>query len=93
MRADLHPELDLLHLAGGVAALLLLFRQLVLELPEVGDSADRRICRRGDLDQVHSVRLGPPHGFIRFQDAELLAGGANDDADLAGPDAVVDTDE
>ena len=93
MRPDLHAELDLLDLAGAVLALLLFLRQLVLELAEVGDAADGGIGRRGHLDEVKAVGFGPADGLLGFQDADLLAGGADDDADLAGADAVVDADE
>jgi len=93
VRADLHPELDLLDLAGAVLVLLFLLGQLVLELSEVGDAADGRIGGRGDLDEVEAVGLGAADGFVRLEDAELLAGGADDDAYLAGADTVVDADE
>jgi len=76
-----------------VLVFLLLLGEFVLELTEIGDAADGRICSRGDFDQIESVGLGLADRILSFQDAELLAGGANDDADLAGPDAVVDTDE
>jgi hypothetical protein len=93
MCPDLHAELDLLDLAGAVLALLLLLRQLVLELAEVCDAADGGIGRGGHLDQVEAVRFGAADGLVGLEDAELLAGGADDDANLAGADAVVDADE
>ena len=47
----------------------------------------------GDFDQIESVGLGLADRILSFQDAELLAGGADDDADFAGANAVVDTNE
>lgn len=93
VRSDLNTELDLLDLAGAVFVLLLLFGEFVFELSEIGDAADGGISRRGDLDQVEAVGPGFPNGLVGLEDAELLAGGADDDADFACANAVVDADE
>jgi hypothetical protein len=76
-----------------VLALLLLLGELILELAEISDAADRRIGGRSHLDEVESIRLGAAYGLVGVQDAELLAGGADDDAHFAGANAVVDTNE
>ena len=93
MSTNFHAEFDLLDLAGAVLVFLLLLGELVLELTEIGDAADGRICSRGDFDQIESVGLGLADRILSFQDAELLAGGADDDADFAGANTVVDADE
>ena len=90
---DLHAEFDLLDLAGAMLVFLLFLGELVLELTEIGYAADGRIRSRGDFDQIESVGLGLADRILSFQDAELLAGGADDDADFAGANAVVDADE
>src|SRR6185503_10284917 len=88
---DLRAELDLfdldhlLVLASLARALLL----LVLVLPEIHDAADRRVGRRGNLDQVEPLLLGDRQRLWRRHDAELCAG-VVDDADFPDPDAFVD---
>jgi len=91
--SDLNTELDLLDLGRAVLALLFLLGQFVLVLAKVGDTADGGIGRRGDLDQVEPVGFGAAYRLVGLEDAELLAGGADDDADFAGANAVVDADE
>ena len=83
MGSDLHTKLDLLDLGSAVLALLFFLGQLVLELSKIGDAADWRIGRRSHLDQVKPVGLGPPNCILGFEDAKLLAGGADDDAYFA----------
>jgi hypothetical protein len=91
--ADFHPEFDFLDLAGALLALFLLLGQLILELAEVGNAADRGIGRRGNLDEIKAVGSGFPNGLVGFVDTELLARGPDDDAHFAGANAVVDTNE
>jgi len=93
MAADLHPELDLFDLGSAMFALLFLLGQLVLELSEIGYAADWRIGGRGNFDEVKPVGLGAPNGFLRFKDAQLLAGGADDDTYFACANTIVDADE
>ena len=93
MGTDLYTKLDLLDLGRAVLALLFLLGQFVLVLAKVGDTADGGIGRRGDLDQVEPVGFGAAYRLVGLEDAELLAGGADDDADFAGANAVVDADE
>src|SRR6185436_18317316 len=87
LRAELDLfDLDhLLVLASLTRALLL----LVLVLPEIHDAADRRVGRRGDLDQVEPLLLGDGQRLRRRHDAKLCAG-IVDDADFPDPDAFVD---
>ena len=63
---------------------------LVLVIPEVHDSADRRDCAVGDdLDQVEPLLPGDGQRLLGRHDAELLAG-VVDDANFAHADPLVD---
>ena len=70
---------------------LLLLRNVVTELPEIDDLADRRICRRRDFNQIQSQTLSSAQGVGQFQDAELFAGRSHDDPDFAGANSTVYT--
>ncbi len=89
--ADLRPVLDLLHrdvarLPAGFLGLLTLF---VLELAVVHDPAHGRVRVGGHLHQVEVEASGHPQSLGHGLDAELVTGGS-DEADLPGPDPVVD---
>lgn len=91
---DGNGELDfldgnrLLPLAGSTFTLLLLVKKLAVIL----DAADRRNCVRGDFYQIQSAFAGNLQGFKGCKNTELLALFVND-ADFAGANALIDTDE
>jgi hypothetical protein len=62
---------------------------LVLELAVVHEAADGRPLHRGDLDEVEVGLLGKLERVFDADDADLLAGGA-DETDLGNTDPVVD---
>lgn len=93
VRTDFDAEFNFLNFGRGVFALLFLLGQLVLELTEVGDATNRRIGGRGNLDEIETVGLGSSDGFVCFEDAELLAGGADDDTNFACANTIVNADE
>ena len=87
-RPHLHfLELHLVLLLPSLACLPLL---LVAELPVVHDPAHRRVRHGRDLDEVELEATGHPQRLGNGFDPELVAVGT-DQADLTGPDAVVDT--
>ncbi len=86
---DVHAELDLLELCGGVLAILLLFCEFVFELAEVDDATDGRVGLRCDFDQIEPVVEGDFQGVLDFHDAELLSGRGEDYAHFSGTDPLV----
>ena len=68
---------------------LVFLRQLVLELPEIDDLADRRYCVRHDLHEIGFPLAGHAYGLRRCHDAQLAAV-LIDDPDLRDPDLFVD---
>ena len=68
---------------------LVLLRQLVLELPEIDDLADRRDGVRHDLHEIGFPLPGQTDGRRRSHDAKLAAM-LIDDPDLRDPDLFVD---
>ena len=85
---DFLDDDDLLLLARGAVALVLLVEELAVVL----DFADGRDGVGRDLDEVEGALAGHLEGFERGHDAELLAVLVND-ADFAGADAFVGADE
>src|SRR5262249_26275416 len=85
----LRTQLDLLDLddallALGLASLLLL---VVLELAEIEDLADRRVCLWIHLDEIEALLLRAAKCFGRLHDAEHLAT-LPDDPNLGDPDPL-----
>ena len=76
----------LVDLRPGLLGLLGL---LVPELAVVHDAADRRVGHRSHLDEVELEASGHPQRFGDRFDPELITI-RTDQADLTGPDAVVD---
>ena len=89
--ADLRAELDLLdrHVRRLAPGLLGLLGLLVPELAVVHDPAHRRVGHRGHLDEVELESSGHLQRLGDRLDPQLIAVRA-DEADLTGPDAVVD---
>src|SRR5262245_13072998 len=81
-------DLDDLLMPSCFAGPLLL---LVLILAEIHDAADRRACRRRDLDEVEALLLRDGQRLGRRHDAELLPG-VVDDANFSYPDSLVHAD-
>jgi hypothetical protein len=90
MLVDVRAEFDFLDSRDGVLAFLFLLGQLVAVFAVIDDAADGRlgVCR--DFDEVEAVALRFGDGLVGAQDAELGAGGCDNDADFAGADALVD---
>jgi hypothetical protein len=55
---------------------------------EIGDSAHRRRCGRGNLDQVEAARFGDFDSLAQRQDSDLAAVGV-DYTDFLSADQVV----
>ena len=89
--ADLRLEADFLegHRALLALGLLLALGQLVLVLPEVEETGDRRSGHRCDLDEVEAPLLRHLEGLRRGHDAQLVSLFV-DDPDLWDPDHLVD---
>ena len=92
MVIDVHTELDLLELGGGVPAGFVLFGRLVLELAVIDDPAHGGIGLRSDLDEVETDVLGMPQGVLQPHDTELLPGGPENHTHLARANPVVHFD-
>lgn len=91
VRVDLEPEPDLLEHGVGLVApgLTRLHVRFVLVLPVVHDLDHGRARLGGDLDQVEVSVLGQAQCVFHADDADLLAGRA-DQADLGDADPIVD---
>jgi hypothetical protein len=61
----------------------------IFELAVIHDLADRRICVRGNLDQIKTSLLCHIKGARRGYDTDVLTF-CTDEADFRGPDAIVD---
>ena len=70
---------------------LLLLGDVVTELSEIDDFADRRIGRGRDLDQIEAEALSFAQRVRKLHDAELLAGGSENDPHFAGANPTVYT--
>src|SRR5205807_2120735 len=88
---DVYPELDLFQFGPGSLLVLLLLGNVVTELAEIDDLADRRVRRGRDLDQIETETLSFAQRVREFHDAELLAGGSHYDPHLAGANPTVYT--
>src|ERR1035437_5458478 len=92
VRVDLRTELDLLddRVDLVLAGFPLLDGCFVLELAEVHELGDRRLCHRGHLDQVEVRFGGETQCVLDAYDADLLTIGANQ-THFRDPDSIVDT--
>jgi hypothetical protein len=74
MDADFWPEFDLfdLNLLLVFFGFMSFFVQLIKKFAVIHDSADRRICLRGDLDQIQIPVLRQGQSFLERQNADLL---------------------
>src|SRR5205085_6797099 len=88
---DVYPELDLFQFRPGSLLILILLGDVVTELSEIDDLADRRVRRGRDLDQIETETLSFAQRVREFHDAELVAGGSHDDPHLAGANPTVYT--
>ena len=91
MIVDVYPELDLLQLRPGRFLVLLLLGDVVTELSEIDDFADRRVGGGRDFDQIEAEALSFAQGVGKLHDAELFAGGCEDDPDFSGANPTVYT--
>src|SRR5579872_703475 len=76
---------DVLLVLARLPGLLL---HLILVFAEVHDSANRRLRSGGNLDEIEAFLTGDRQGFLRGQDAQLLAVFV-DHANFTGADALV----
>ena len=88
---DVYPELDFLQLGSGRLFILLLLGDVVTELSEIDDLADRRVGGWRDFDQIEAETLSFAQGVRQLHDAELFAGGCDDDPDFSGANPTVYT--
>ena len=91
MLVDVHPELELLQLGAGGFLVLLLFGNIVTEFSERDDFTNRRVRRRGNLDEIETSTLCFAQGVGQLQDAELLTIGSENDPDFPGANPTVYT--
>ena len=91
-RADLRREADLLerHRALPALVFLLFLRQLVLVLPEVKEPCDRRLCHRGDFNEIEPPFLRHLESACSWHDAQLCAFFIHD-PNLWDPDHLIDS--
>ena len=91
---DVGVELDLLDddLGLVLAGLLLALAFVVAVLAEVHDPADRRVCARGNLDEIEVGVLRNTQGVTGFHDPGL-GPVREDDADAGDADLVVGANE
>jgi len=88
---DVNPELYFLQLCAGRLLIFLVLRDVITELSEVDDFANRRISGGSDFDQIEVETLSSAEGVREFHDAELIAGGCKDDPDFPGTNPTVYT--
>jgi hypothetical protein len=94
VRANNRGKLQLLHPARGLrsADILAPLGLFVKELAVIDDPANRRRGRRGNLDQVETLRLRQPQRVVQSHDAKLLLGFV-ENPDFTGADFPVPTME
>ena len=78
MITDLRAETDFLVLAVVRMAFVLPLLLLVLEFAEVHDSANGRLLRRRDLDQIETCGPGLLQRFVGTDDSQLRSVVTND---------------
>ena len=92
VRADVHAELDLLHLRSRVLLLLLLvLGKLILELAEIHDAADRRHGVRRDFHEVEAEFHGLSQSVLEFHHPELFTGGRENHTHFFRADSLIDS--
>ena len=75
---------------AGLLSLVVL-GNVVTELSEVDDLADRRVGRWRDFNQIEAKTLSFAQGVGQLHDAKLFAGGPHNDPDFAGANPTVYT--
>src|SRR5436309_6964577 len=88
---DVNTKLDFLQFRAGRLFVLGVFGNVVSELSERDDFANRRIRRGRNLDQIKANALGFAQGIRQFHDAELFACGSQNNSDFAGANPTVYT--
>lgn len=88
---DVYPELDFFEFGSSRPFIFLLFGDVVSEFSEIDDLTNRRVSGGRNLDQVKAERLSSAQGVRKLQDAELFAGGCENDPDFAGANPTVYT--
>jgi hypothetical protein len=73
---DVNPEFKFFQLRARRSSVPLVFGDIVSEFSERNDFANRRICRRRNLDQIETETLSFAQGIRQLHDAELFAAGA-----------------
>jgi hypothetical protein len=88
---DVNAKLDFLEFGAGGPLVLVVLGNVVTEFPERDDFANRGIGRGRDLDNIKSEALRFAQGIGKLHDAQLFAGGSQNDPDLAGANPTVYT--
>ena len=73
---DVNPEFKFFQLRARRSSVPLVFGDIISEFSERDDFANRRICRRRNLDQIETETLSFAQGIRQLHDAELFAAGA-----------------
>ena len=92
MLVDVHAKLDFLQFRAGRFSILGVLGNIVSELSEIDDLADRRTGGGRDFHQVEPQTLSLAQGVVQPHDAELFAGGPKNDPNFASANAPVYTD-
>src|ERR1043166_2195787 len=88
---DVYAEFDFLELGSRRPLVLLLLRDVVTEFSEIDDFTDRGVGRGRNLDQIETEALSFAQRVRQLHDAELLAGGPENDPHFAGANPTVYT--
>src|ERR1044071_1801682 len=88
---DIYSKFDFLELGPRGLLILLLLGDIVTELSEIDDFANRRVGGGRHFDQIEAETLSFAQGVRRLHDAELFAGGCENDPDVPGANPTVYT--
>jgi hypothetical protein len=86
---DINAKLNLFELRSRWLFVLVVFGEVVTKLAQRDNFANRRICSRRDFDQVEPQALSLSQSVRQFQNAELFAGGPQNDSDFASANPTV----
>src|SRR5260370_11656466 len=88
---DVNAKFNFLQLRAGGSFVLLVFGNVVAKFPECDDFANWRVCHRRNFDQIETETLSFAQSVRQFHDAELFAGGTQNNPDFAGANPTVYT--
>mgnify|MGYP007042151713 FL=1 len=87
---NINAEFDLLDLAHNVLLFFFLLGEVVAELPEIHDAANRWLSIRSDLDQIHPDTASAANRLVQAQDAKLFIGCCKNHAHFPCTDPLID---